>query len=74
MDDTLKNVCLEIAATANGDPLALMATAGRIRLICGWHYGARGLPLAQAEYAAELLIAQVLTETEDIRSSQGVRQ
>jgi len=73
--EALKDLCLEIAANAGPDPFALQIVAGKIRLVCGHHYGRKGLPLADAEMAAELLIAQVLTEYDDLHvAARGLRQ
>jgi hypothetical protein len=73
ISDDLKLLCLELAATAQGDPVALMTTVGKIRLVCGYHYGRKGQPLADAELAAEVLIAQVLAENDALKASGGVQ-
>jgi hypothetical protein len=74
MTDDLKTVCLELAATANGDPLALQIVAGRVRLVCGWHYGSKGLPLEEAEIASEVLIAKILDEHFMMNEGRGRTQ
>lgn len=63
----LRNLALEIAASAGNDNLALAVQIGRVRFLSGFHYGSTGADMAAAEVATEALVAAILDEVIALR-------